>query len=62
MAAHGNSGMPVTDHSGASVGMLSEGDLERWHEGFITKQMRWLDMLAGRGNRLVTELYRGDPR
>lgn len=39
-------GMPVTDHTGAVVGMLTAGDLVRWHERLTTKRMRWLDMLA----------------
>ena len=46
MAARRISGMPVVDTNGAIVGMLSEGDLVRWHEGYSAKQMRWLDMLA----------------
>lgn len=46
MASRRISGMPVTDKAGAIVGMLSEGDLVRWHEGYSDKQMRWLDMLA----------------
>ena len=28
------------------VGMLTEGDLVRWHEGYTERQARWLDMLA----------------
>jgi CBS domain-containing protein len=40
------SGMPVVDDCGAIVGMLSEGDLVRWHEGYTEKQARWLGMLA----------------
>ncbi len=46
MASRRISGMPVVDETGAIVGMLSEGDLVRWHEGYSAKQMRWLDMLA----------------
>lgn len=46
MAYRRISGMPVTDQTGAIVGMISEGDLVRWHEGYSAKQMRWLDMLA----------------
>ncbi len=38
--------MPVVDDTGAIVGMLSEGDLVRWHEGYTERQARWLDMLA----------------
>ena len=40
------SGMPVVDDAGAIVGMMSEGDLIRWHEGYTVRQARWLDMLA----------------
>jgi CBS domain-containing protein len=40
------SGMPVVDDAGRIVGMISEGDLVRWHEGYTEKQARWLDMLA----------------
>src|SRR4051812_49657705 len=40
------SGMPVVDDAGTIVGMLSEGDLVRWHEGYTERQARWLDMLA----------------
>ncbi len=46
MASRQISGMPVLDAAGALVGMLSEGDLVRWHEGYSEKQARWLDMLA----------------
>lgn len=46
MASRRISGVPVTDQRGAIVGMLSEGDLVRWHEGYSERQMRWLDMLA----------------
>ena len=33
MAQRHISGIPVVDDSGAIVGMLSEGDVVRWHEG-----------------------------
>jgi CBS domain-containing protein len=46
MARRRISGMPVVDDSGAIVGMMSEGDLIRWHEGYTERQARWLDMLA----------------
>jgi len=46
MARRRISGMPVVDNAGALVGMISEGDLVRWHEGFTERQARWLDMLA----------------
>jgi len=40
------SGMPVVDDAGTILGMMSEGDLVRWHEGYTERQARWLDMLA----------------
>jgi CBS domain-containing protein len=46
MAQRRISGMPVVDETGGVVGMLSEGDLVRWHEGHSDRQSRWLDMLA----------------
>ena len=46
MAQRRVSGMPVLDDSGAVVGIISEGDLVRWHEGYTERQARWLDMLA----------------
>src|SRR5271169_6051197 len=46
MAGRRISGMPVVDDGGTIVGMMSEGDLIRWHEGYTERQARWLDMLA----------------
>jgi CBS domain-containing protein len=46
MATRRISGVPVVDGGGAVVGMLTEGDLVRWHEGYTERQARWLDMLA----------------
>jgi CBS domain-containing protein len=46
MARRKISGMPVLDDNGAIVGMMSEGDLVRWHEGYTEREARWLDMLA----------------
>ncbi len=46
MAQRHISGMPVVDGTGTIVGMLTEGDLLRWHEGYTERQARWLDMLA----------------
>lgn len=46
MARRKISGMPVVDDAGAIVGIVSEGDLVRWHEGYTERQARWLDMLA----------------
>jgi CBS domain-containing protein len=46
MASRRISGLPVVDDHGAVIGMMSEGDLLRWHEGFSERQARWLDLLA----------------
>jgi CBS domain-containing protein len=46
MAQRRISGMPVLDDGGNIVGIVSEGDLVRWHEGYTERQARWLDMLA----------------
>ena len=46
MARRKVSGMPVIDDAGVIVGMLSEGDLVRWHEGYSEREARWLDLLA----------------
>jgi CBS domain-containing protein len=46
MAQRRISGMPVVDDGGAIVGVMSEGDLVRWHEGYSERQAHWLDMLA----------------
>jgi CBS domain-containing protein len=46
MAQRRISGVPVVDGAGKIVGILSEGDLVRWHEGYSERQARWLDMLA----------------
>jgi hypothetical protein len=40
------SGMPAVDSTEKFVGMMSEVDLVRWHEGYIERQARWLDVLA----------------
>ena len=58
MARRHISGMPVLDGAGAIVGMLSEGDLVRWHEGYTERQARWLDMLA-EGTDLAPEFLAG---
>ncbi|HTW29655.1 MAG TPA: CBS domain-containing protein [Acetobacteraceae bacterium] len=52
MAERGVSGLPVLDEAGSIVGMISEGDLVRWHEGYTERQARWLAMLA-EGNELA---------
>jgi CBS domain-containing protein len=46
MAKRRISGMPVVDDAGRLVGMLSEGDLVRWHEGHTERQTHWLELLA----------------
>ena len=58
MAKRRISGMPVLDRAGTIVGMLSEGDLVRWHEGYTERQARWLDMLA-EGTVLAPEFLAG---
>jgi CBS domain-containing protein len=52
------SGMPVVDNDGNVVGMITEGDLIRWHEGYTERQARWLDMLA-EGTELASEFLKG---
>lgn len=46
MAERRISGVPVVDAEGSIVGMVSEGDVIRWHDGFETKQEHWLDHLG----------------
>ena len=46
MASRRISGVPVVDKQGTLVGMMSEADLLRWHEGFSEREARWLDLLA----------------
>jgi CBS domain-containing protein len=58
MARRHISGMPVVDDAGTVVGMISEGDLMRWHEGFTERQARWLDLLA-EGLQLAPEFLQG---
>src|SRR6185436_2210974 len=58
MAQRRISGMPVVDDAGAIIGILSEGDLVRWHEGYTERQTRWLDMLA-EGSDLAPEFMHG---
>jgi CBS domain-containing protein len=57
MASRGISGLPVVDGHGALVGMMSEADLLRWHEGFSERQTRWLHLLAD-GYELAPEFLR----
>jgi CBS domain-containing protein len=58
MAERRISGVPVLDDAGEIVGMLSEGDLVRWHEGYTERQARWLDML-GDGFHLAPAFLEG---
>lgn len=46
MAARHVSGLPVVDGTGALIGMITEGDLARWHEDFPEHESTWLDMLG----------------
>ena len=46
MASRRITGLPVVDKHGSLVGMMSEADLLRWHEGFSEREARWLDLLA----------------
>jgi CBS domain-containing protein len=48
------SGVPVVDEAGRIVGMVSEGDVIRWHDGFEVKQEHWLDQL-GEGQEVPAE-------
>ena len=57
MASRGISGLPVVDEHGAIVGMMSEGDVLRWHEGFSDREARWLDLLA-EGSDLALDFLR----
>ncbi len=58
MAKRGISGIPVVDSSGSIVGMLTEGDLLRWHEGYTERQAHWLEMLSD-GLELAPEFLKG---
>jgi CBS domain-containing protein len=57
MASRRISGLPVVDKHGTLVGMMSEGDLLRWHEGFSEREVRWLDLLA-EGHDLAPDFLR----
>ena len=46
MASRRISGLPVVDQHGTLVGMMSEGDVLGWHEGFSERKARWFDLLA----------------
>ena len=62
MLQHRISGLPVTDTSGAVVGILTEGDLLRRNEtGTQRRRPRWLEFLVGPG-RLATEYVHASGR
>lgn len=50
MAHRQISGLVVVDAAGTIVGVLTEGDLMRWHQGRSEKQAQWLERLAEGGN------------
>jgi CBS domain-containing protein len=58
MAKRQISGVPVVDSAGTVVGVMSEGDLIRWHEGYTERQTRWLDLLA-EGSELAPMFLQG---
>ena len=58
MALRHISGLPVVDSAGEIVGMITEGDLVRWHEGYTERQARWLNMLAD-GFELAPDFLEG---
>jgi CBS domain-containing protein len=57
MASRHISGVPVVDNAGDVVGMLSEGDLVRWHD-YSQGELRWLDLLA-EGHELAPVFLEG---
>ena len=60
MASRRITGLPVVDKHGSLVGMMSEADLLRWHEGFSEREARWLDLLA-EGYYLAPDFLREIP-
>jgi CBS domain-containing protein len=46
MASRRISGLPVVDAHGTMVGIMSEGDVLGWHEGFSEREARRFDLLA----------------
>lgn len=50
MARRNISGLPVLDAQVGIAGILTEGGLMRWHQGYSERQARCLDMLAEDGN------------
>ena len=58
MLQHHISGLPVIDHSGEIVGILSEGDfLRRRETGTERKRSRWLKFLMGPGKIAVDYIH-----
>lgn len=58
MLQHHISGLPVIDHSGEIVGILSEGDfLRRRETGTERKRSRWLEFLMGPGKIAVDYIH-----
>jgi CBS domain-containing protein len=57
MASRRISGLPVVDQNGTLVGMMSEGDVLGWHEGFSEREARWFDLLA-EGFQLAPDFLR----
>ncbi|NVO13249.1 MAG: CBS domain-containing protein [Rhodoplanes sp.] len=56
------SGLPVVDHTGALVGIVTEGDfLRRPETGTLRKRSRWLEILIG-PNSLATDYVRSHGR
>jgi CBS domain-containing protein len=56
------SGLPVVDHSGALVGIVTEGDfLRRPETGTLRKRSRWLEILIG-PNSLANDYVRSHGR
>jgi CBS domain-containing protein len=56
------SGLPVVDHSGSLVGIVTEGDfLRRPETGTLRKRSRWLEILIG-PNSLATDYVRSHGR
>jgi len=46
MASRGVSDLPVVDEHGTMVGIMSDGDLLRWHEGLSEREVGGLHLLA----------------
>src|SRR4051812_27531662 len=57
MASRSVGGLPVVDDQGTIVGMISESDLLRWHEGFSEREENRLNRLA-EGSDLAPDFLR----